>query len=296
MENYLIKLNVLMLRYPYSKTAIYSLGLFGFYYVARFFFYSNINKRKINKAEKVFYKKKVDQYLRYFFFLVLFLLWFAQLQVFFVSIFAIAAAIVLAFKELIMCITGGVLVRSSKTFSVGHRIELQKLRGFVLERNLLTTKVLEIGPESNSQQTTGDVITIPNSLMLSQAVKNESYFKGYSIKSFHYRVKTAAHIEDLESILLKEAKEVSGSYLEEAKKGISKFCEKEGFIIPSIEPRTKVIVEDDKISVLVKLPVQNTEIANIEQEFNRLYINWLIKFEKQFDEKSIEGHDEGSIE
>ena len=289
-----------MLRYPYSKTAIYSLGLFGFYYVARFFFYSNINKRKINKAEKVFYKKKVDQYLRYFFFLVIFLLWFAQLQVFFVSIFAIAAAIVLAFKELIMCITGGVLVRSSKTFSVGHRIELQKLRGFVLERNLLTTKVLEIGPESNSQQTTGDVITIPNSLMLSQAVKNESYFKGYSIKSFHYRVKSAAFIEDLESILLKEAKEVSAPYLEEAKKGISRFCEKEGFIIPSIEPRTKVIVEDDKISVLVKLPVQNTEIANIEQEFNRLYIRWLVKFEKQFDEnsseKSNESHDEGSIE
>ncbi|MFT6071395.1 MAG: small-conductance mechanosensitive channel [Bacteriovoracaceae bacterium] len=280
MEEFLTKLNELMARYPYSKTAIYSLGLFGFYYVSRFLFYSNINKRQINKADKVFYKKKVEQYLRYFFFLVLFLLWFAQLQVFFVSIFAIAAAIVLAFKELIMCITGGVLVRSSKTFSVGHRIELQKLRGYVLERNLLTTKVLEIGPESNSQQTTGDVVTIPNSLMLSQAVKNESYFKGYSIKSFHYRVKAAAHIEDLEKILLNRAIEESSSYLDEAKKSISRFCEKEGFIIPSIEPRTKVIVEDDKISVLVKLPVLNTEIANIEQNFNRLYINWLVLHEK----------------
>lgn len=284
MENFLIKLNELMFRYPYSKTAIYSLGLFGFYYISRFLFYSNINKRDINKTEKAFYKKKVDQYIRYFFFLVLFLLWFAQLQVFFVSIFAIAAAIVLAFKELIMCITGGVLVRSSKTFSVGHRIELNKLRGFVLERNLLTTKVLEIGPESNSQQTTGDVITIPNSLMLSQAVKNESYFKGYSIKSFHYRVKSAVNIKDLEKILLKKAQTVSESYLEEAKKGISKFCEKEGFIIPSIEPRTKVIVEDDKISVLVKLPVRNTEIANIEQDFNRLYIEWLIRYEKPTEE------------
>lgn len=275
MESFFDQVNSLMLKYPYSKTAIFSFLLLVFYYIVRFLFYTNIEKKKISRAEKNFFKKKAEQYLRYFFILVLFLLWFAQLQVFFVSIFAIAAAIVLAFKELIMCLTGGLLIRSANTFKTGDRIEMKELRGFVLEKGLLATKVLELGPESNSQQTTGDIITIPNSLMLSQALKNESYFKGYSIKSFHFSVSTANEFDVLEDKLLNLANEISESYLDEAKKSIANFCEKEGFIIPSIEARTKIIVKEDKIFVLIKLPVINSEVANIEQRFNRLYLDWL---------------------
>ncbi len=264
-----------MLKYPYTKTAVFSCLLLVFYYIVRFLFYSNIEKKKISRSEKNFFKKKSEQYLRYFFVLVLFLLWFAQLQVFFVSIFAIAAAIVLAFKELIMCLTGGLLIRSANTFKTGDRIEMKELRGFVLEKGLLATKVLELGPESNSQQTTGDIITIPNSLMLSQALKNESYFKGYSIKSFHFRVSNSKEFDVLEEKLLNLANEISQSYLEEAKKSIAKFCEKEGFVIPSIAARTKIIVEDDKLMALIKLPVINSEVGDIEQKFNRLYLDWL---------------------
>lgn len=85
-----------------------------------------------------------------------------------------------------MCVTGGILISISDHFKRGDRIEVDGLRGFVIQKNLTTTKLLEIGPEINSQQTTGKIITIPNSLMLNKAVKNESFFSGYSINLFSF--------------------------------------------------------------------------------------------------------------
>lgn len=258
------------------NTFFLSIVLSLFFVVIKLVANAHLNKRKGTKAEKIFLKRKVGQYLTYIFMGTLLALWFAQLQVFFVSLLAVAAAIVIAFKELIMCFTGGLLLRTSKIFKEGDRIELDEVRGFVIEKSLLSTKILEIGPEKNSQQTTGDIITIPNSLMLSHSVKNESYFKGYSIKSFVYKVTDIKKAEEFEQELLETAKVIVSEYFEEAKKGISKFCEKEGIVIPSMEPRTKVLVdeEDYEILVLIKIPVKNDQIATIEQKLNRFYLKW----------------------
>jgi small-conductance mechanosensitive channel len=237
---------------------------------------SSIKQKEVTKQEKILLKKRITQILSFILSVMLIILWFTQLQVFFVSLFAIAAAIVVALKELIMCLTGGILIKSSRVFKVGDRIDIDSARGFVIEKNLLTTKVLEIGPEKNSQQTTGEIIAIPNSLMLSKTLKNESYFKGYSIKSFVFKVADPSKTYLFETEISDVANTFCLDYLEEAKKNISKFCEKEGLVVPSINPKTKIIIEDGKdISVLVKLPVRNSEVADIEQLLNRFYVDWI---------------------
>lgn len=177
-----------------------------------------------------------------------------------------------------MCLTGGVLTNVSNYFKLGQRIEIDGVRGFVIEKKMLSTKVLEIGPEKNSQQTTGDVIAIPNSLMLSKSLKNESYFKGYSIKSFLFKISNEDLVYDFEKRVLSLGEKITSSYIVDAKKNISDFCKKEGIIVPAIDPRTKILVDDGKdFSVLIKLPIRNDDIATIEQEFNRFYLNWRLE-------------------
>lgn len=264
---------------PWLNTVAISFGVAVLFYMAKTLVTSSLVKKKSSYEQKVKLRKKINQYFAYITLVFLVLIWFAQIQVFFVSIIAIAAAIVLAFKELIMCLTGGILIKASNAFNEGHRIEIENYRGFVIDKNLFTTKILEIGPERHSQQTTGDIIVIPNSMMLSKVFKNESYFKGYSIKSFFFKIDDIKKIDEFENALLEKAKEVSLPIVEEAKKGISKFCEKEGIVIPSVEPRTKVIVEGGKdFMVSVKLPVKNTMIADVEQDFNRFYLMWRLRW------------------
>ena len=219
------------------------------------------------------------------------LIWVSQLQVFFVSLLAVAAAIVIALKELIMCVTGGTLIKIGNIFKTGDRIEIYGTRGFVIEKNLLTTKILEIGPEKNSQQTTGDIITIPNSLMLAKTLKNESYFKGYSIKSFLFKVPEISSFNLYEKGLLLEAENIAKNYEEEAKIEISRFCAREGILIPSVNPRTKIILDDKgEVSLLVKLPVKNSQVGEIEQELNRCYL----ELRGQIDEKALASMKAGS--
>lgn len=277
MQELILKLNEIRTSSEVLNTVLLSLLLAAFFFVIRIIINSQINKRKGTKSEKILLKRKFSQYLSYVFMITLLVLWFAKLQVFFVSLLAVAAAIVIAFKELIMCLTGGILLRTSKIFKEGDRIQLDEVRGFVIEKSLLSTKILEIGPEKNSQQTTGDIITIPNSLMLSHTVKNESYFRGYSIKSFVFKIPDVKKADQFESELLSKAEAIVKDYFDEAKHGISKFCEKEGIVIPSMEPRTKVLIDEEEydILILVKMPIKNDKIADIEQKLNRFYLEWL---------------------
>lgn len=271
-------IHLFLTKYPSSKTILLSLLLIIFFSIIKTIFASNVQKKKMLKNEKLILKKKIRQSLNYLLIISLFLLWFSHLQIFLVSFFAVAAAIVIAFKELIMCITGGVLIKSAKTFKEGDRIEIANIRGFVIESTFLAIKVLEIGPEKHSQQTTGDIISIPNSLVLSNTLKNESYFKGYSIKTFQFKVKSFANFNLLEQELAKKSKEICSPYLSEAKKEISKFCEKENIIIPSVDPKTKIALgETEEVIILVKIPVQNTHIADVEQELNRFFLKWKIE-------------------
>jgi small-conductance mechanosensitive channel len=98
------------------------------------------------------------------------IVWAQELRAVAISVAAIAAALVLATKEFIMCLTGSMLRASGGSFRVGDRIEVAGVRGDVLDIGPLTTAVLEVGPGHSIHQRTGRKITLPNSVFLANAV------------------------------------------------------------------------------------------------------------------------------
>ena len=67
------------------------------------------------------------------------MIWAAQIQTLALSMFAVAAAIVVATKELIMCLSGSILRSVTKQYSIGDYIEINGLRGRVVDINMLNT-------------------------------------------------------------------------------------------------------------------------------------------------------------
>lgn len=231
--------------------------------------------------------KKISTYLNLGFCFFLFVLWFSQIESLLISLFAVAAAIVLALKEIIMCFTGGLIISINNHFKEGDSIEVDGLRGYVISKSMTVTKVLEIGPEKNSQQTTGNIVTIPNSVFLAKSLRNESYFRGYSIKSFLFPAVQHCPIEEQEKQILIWGEEVSSQYIDGAKKFIPPFCKKEGINIPSIDPRIKLSMsEEGDVDLLLKIPVKNSDISLVEQQLLRKYVSYRQSFEKfKTDEK-----------
>lgn len=101
----------------------------------------------------------------------LIMIWAPQLRTFALSLTAVAVAIVVATKELILCLSGAALRTFTRAFSVGDIIEVGATKGEVLDLNLLATQLREFESIDGSVVPTGRIVTLPYSLLFSSPAK-----------------------------------------------------------------------------------------------------------------------------
>lgn len=133
-------------------------------------------------------------------FTILVFIWAPQLHTFALSLTAVAVAIVITTKELLMCLTGGFLRAAMKPFEVGHWISVNDATGEVMSINALGTVIQEIDTDTKTYQFTGRTIEIPNSLFLSTHVKNLNFFKNY----IYHDITIAVQQDNVNPVLLLE--------------------------------------------------------------------------------------------
>lgn len=117
-------------------------------------------------------------------------IWSPQLSTFALSLTAFAVALVIATKEYLLCVVGAIYRTSSKPFSVGGWVEIHGMRGEVIAEGILTTRLQELGAGSSRFDYTGRILTVPNSVLLSQTVFNESYRKRYLHHQFSVTIES----------------------------------------------------------------------------------------------------------
>lgn len=108
----------------------------------------------------------------------LIMIWAPQLRTFALSLTAVAIAIVVATKELILCLSGAALRTFTRAFSVGDIVEIGTSRGEVLDLNLLAARLIEFEQRDGSVAPTGRTIILPYSLLFSSPAKVLSHATG----------------------------------------------------------------------------------------------------------------------
>ncbi len=73
-------------------------------------------------------------------------IWGGALQTMLLSLTAVMLAVVIATKELLMCLSGFLLRATGRLFAVGDWIEFNGMRGEVTDHTLLSTTLLETEP------------------------------------------------------------------------------------------------------------------------------------------------------
>lgn len=210
----------------------------------------------------------------------LFMIWSTQIQTLALSFIAISMAIVLATKELIMCLTGTFYQSMSHPFNIGDSIIIGELRGQVIDRGLFSTKILEIGPFDKTHQFTGRIITVPNSVMLQKEIRNESYFNQFVLHTFLIPVPYDVDTNQVESTILKISEKYVSKYYEEAKAYMDKLQEKSSLETPTIEANVNVKVHSFReIQLIVRVTIPIAEKGAVEQsiikEFMGCSKEWL---------------------
>ncbi len=113
---------------------------------------------------------------------IVFALWLPEIEAFALSITAFVVAVVIATKELIMCLAGGVLRTTAGAFQSGDWIEVQGRSGEVTDQTLLSTTMWEF--DGTRQEFTGRQVTLPNSVFLSAPVVNHGFRRRFVFHEF----------------------------------------------------------------------------------------------------------------
>ncbi len=200
------------------------------------------------------------------FILGLIIIWAMELQSIALSLAAVAVALVLALKEIFLCISGGFMRTSSRAFGIGDRIEVAGLRGDVIDENLLVTTLLEIGPGELSHQYTGRSVTFPNALLFSHAVTNETYTDDYVLHPFIVPMKLSEPWQRAERILLEVAREECAPFFKEAQKHMDEIGRRRSLETPDVHPRVTLhLPEPGRVDLLVRIPAPARKKGRIEQ-------------------------------
>ncbi|MFG0292103.1 MAG: mechanosensitive ion channel family protein [Phycisphaerales bacterium JB050] len=201
------------------------------------------------------------------------IIWGSEIKAVAISVLAVAAAIVLATKELIMCISGSLLRTGSHAFKIGDRIEVNGIRGDVFDTTMLTTTLFEVGPGPNAHQSTGRTIQLPNSMFLSQPVINETATDHYVLHSLIIPLKITEDIAAAEHALINAARAECSGYLDTARKNMEQIGKSQGIEALSVEPRISVHLPDpERVNLMLRFPVPARRKGRVEQAILRRYI------------------------
>ncbi len=87
------------------------------------------------------------------------------------------AGVAISMRDVFSNFVGWTIIVSSKGFKHGDRITIGDLSGDVIDIGILRTTLAEIGGWVDADQSTGRLVSVPNSKMLSQEIYN--YTQGY---------------------------------------------------------------------------------------------------------------------
>ncbi|PQO47421.1 mechanosensitive ion channel family protein [Blastopirellula marina] len=208
--------------------------------------------------------------LLFLFLLGMTVVWSSQIQHVTISILAFAVAVVIATKELIQCISGSIMKAVGRPFKLGDRIEFHNIRGDVIDHNVLTTTIMEIGPDQMTQQLTGRAIVVPNNMFLNKVVINETFTQEYVLHCFKIPCSQKDDWRQTEQDLLDAAKIECEPYLAKARQHFDLLAKQQGLTVLSVDPRiTFRIPKAGELELVVRVVAPARRKGRVEQAILR---------------------------
>lgn len=193
-------------------------------------------------------------------------IWAPLLRNFALSLTAFAVAIILATKELILCLSGSFLKTSTGEIRVGDWITVNGIRGEVVDQTFMSTKLQELGEGGSRYEFTGRTISLPNSVFLTAHVINDEMTKKFVYHTITLSIdKTADPAPVIDAITQAIAKETeadkaSGHRLK------SKIEKDKGISLPDSEPTIHFgTTGEGKLKLMVRAMMPTKRAAAIDK-------------------------------
>ena len=203
-------------------------------------------------------------------FLALLFIWRTELRAAALSLAALSVALVLGGKELLTSMLGYIHRTTSGSFEFGDVIEINGIKGEVIDQTLFSTTVLEM---SDEHLFTGRVVQFPNSFYVSQALKNHSRLGNYQLALVALPLAPGSSLETAKEVLIEAARVVCSEFVAPAQKALRDLEGEQFIVMPSADPRVTVRLGDaGKVTLLLRFPCLTNQRTRTEQDILARYL------------------------
>jgi len=182
--------------------------------------------------------------------LVIVSVWASTIAGFALSVAAVAGALLIVSKELVMCVHGYLYVTLVQPFKIGDVIEFNHLHGRVVDIDMFATTLVEL---DNAGQRTGKVAEFPNGLLLTHPLINASPNGAYVLHAIQIPIpeRLSHDLDRIEAAALPAADRATAAWSEEAMNHFRKASEESFIALPSGKTKVSWDFSDPEHLVLV---------------------------------------------
>jgi small-conductance mechanosensitive channel len=197
--------------------------------------------------------------------LVIVSVWASTIAGFALSVAAVAGALLIVSKELVMCVHGYLYVTVVQPYKIGDVIEFNQLHGRVVDIDMFATTLVEL---DKAGQRTGKVAEFPNGLLLTHPLINASPNGAYALHAIQIPIpeRVSHDLDRIEAAALAAADHATAAWSEEAMTHFRKASEENFIALPS--GKTKVswdFSNPEHLVLVIRVACPVGQRAKVEQ-------------------------------
>ena len=216
--------------------------LLGLQLVRRYF------KREISDTVMRYKAQKGVEFLGYALLVILAITYFSgAIKDFTIVIGLFTAGIAFTLQELILSIAGSMYIFLVKVYKPGDRIEINNIKGDVIDVDSIYTTMMEIGQWVSSDNYTGRIVKLSNAFVFKGPIYNYSQDFPFIWDEFNLPIRYGSDIDLAKSIIIKTAKELLSEYIENSKADWESVVNKYYIEDAQIDPTIAISLTDNWI-------------------------------------------------
>ena len=222
--------------------------------------------KKDNKTEYQ-QKKLINFLITTFTILLLIVIWMPYIKNILTFISFISAAMTIALREFIYNLFSGIYIRVRKPFSVEDRIEIDETRGDVININMLNFEILEVSEKDHyNGQSTGIIVTIPNSMIFTKPLKNFNKIFKYIWNVMTIKIPLEENVSEAKRVIYKivNNNEIVNKIPTKMQKQIDNLSPNYRIYYNKYEPIIYTKVDGDVIELTVRYLIHPKKVRYVE--------------------------------
>jgi small-conductance mechanosensitive channel len=192
--------------------------------------------------------------------------WFAGIQSLATFIGLITAGLAIALKDLVASFAGWIFILWRRPFLVGDRIEIGTYRGDVIDVRVFKFSLMEIGNWVDAEQSTGRIVHVPNSLVLTDVLANYSQGFRFIWHEIPVLLTFESNWQKAKKILLDIANKSALHLSTEAEKRIKEASKKYMVFYTTLTPTVYTTVKDSGVLLTIRYMIEPRKRRGSEQE------------------------------